>query len=167
MCALLRKALMLLDDLLRLYIVSLMGLLVVLTFLQVLARYLARSPFTGTDQMARICLVWLTFMGAAVAVRTSQNIRIDFLDRYLPSGVLKVMNLLFDSVLAGLLGILVYKGLQVTRVSASQQIVATPFSYDAMYLSVVAGGGLMLLFVVVRLLGRLGLLEGHPSGEAR
>ncbi|MGQ9652926.1 MAG: TRAP transporter small permease [Thermodesulfobacteriota bacterium] len=160
-----RRGLALLDRLLGWYIVALMGLLVVLTFLQVLARYLARSPLTGTDQMARICLVWLTFMGAAMAVRTKQNIRIDLLDRYLFSGILSVINISFDLILIVLLAVLGYKGWQVTRVSASQQIVATPFSYDAMYLSVVVGAGLMLLFVLVRLLGRLGMLkQEHPRG---
>ncbi len=161
----LSKGLAHLDRVLRWYIVALMGMLVALTFVQVLARYLARSPLTGTDQVARICLVWLTFMGAAMGVRKKQNVRIDLLDRYLPSGILEVINIFFDMVLVGLLAILGYKGWQVTRVSASQQIVATPFSYDAMYLSAVVGACLMLLFVSVRLLGRLGLFkEDHPGG---
>jgi len=153
------RALAVLDRLLRWYIVALMALLVVLTFLQVLARYLAGSPFTGTDQMARICLVWLTFMGAAMAVRTSHNIRIDLLDRYLPFNALRLINIFFDLVLLSLLSALVYKGWQVTRVSASQQIVATPFNYDVMYLSVVIGAFLMFVFVAFRLLGRLGLVK--------
>lgn len=166
MSALSLRALAILDRLLRWCIVASMGLLVVLTFLQVLARYLAGSPFTGTDQMARICLVWLTFMGAAMAVRTSQNIRIDLLDRYLPLGALKLMNVFFDLVLLGLLAVLGYKGWQVMRVSASQQIVATPFNYDAMYLSVVIGALLMFVFVAFRVLGRLGLIREDRAERA-
>ena len=63
-----------LDKLLRWYIIVLMAILVALTFIQVVARYAMSSPFTGTDQLARIASVWLTFIGAAVAVWKNKNV---------------------------------------------------------------------------------------------
>jgi TRAP-type C4-dicarboxylate transport system permease small subunit len=153
-----------LEKLLRWYIILLMALLVALTFIQVVARYAMKAPFTGTDQLARIALVWLTFMGAAVAVWKNKNIRIETVEQFLPEPVRKTMFLIFDILLIILLIVMSCKAYELTEMGATQDIIATPFSYAAMYSSILAGSMLMLLFVVLRSLSRLGLLErGFPQ----
>jgi TRAP-type C4-dicarboxylate transport system permease small subunit len=156
-----------LDKLLRWYIICLMALLVALTFIQVVARYVMSSPFTGTDQLARIASVWLTFMGAAVAVWKNKNIRIDTIEQFLPEPVRKAMFLIFDLLLIVLLAVMSVKAYEVTEMGATQDIIATPFSYAVMYSSLFVGSVLMLLFVVLRTLSRVGLLDPclHQKGE--
>jgi TRAP-type transport system small permease protein len=148
-----------LDKLLRWYIILLMALLVALTFIQVVARYVMSSPFTGTDQLARIASVWLTFMGAAVAVWKNKNIRIETIEKFLPEPVRKFMFLVFDLLLIVLLVVMSVKAYEVTEMGATQDIIATPFSYAVMYSSLFVGSVLMLLFVVLRTLSRIGLLD--------
>jgi TRAP-type C4-dicarboxylate transport system permease small subunit len=140
---------------LRWYIILLMAALVGLTFVQVVARYLAHNPFTATDQYARIVLVWLTFMGGAVAMLQEKNVRIDTLDHVLPERVKKALAVFFDLILIYLMVVLVDKGYEVYQVGAYQSILGTPFSYQIMYASLVVGAALMGLFVIVRLLRRL------------
>lgn len=156
-----------LEKLLRWYIILLMAVLVALTFIQVVARYVMSSPFTGTDQLARIASVWLTFMGAAVAVWKNKNIRIETIEQYLPGPVRKAMFLIFDFLLIVLLGVMSLKAYEVTEMGATQDIIATPFSYSWMYSSLLVGSVLMLLFVVLRTLSRIGLLDPrfHQKGE--
>lgn len=155
-----------LDKLLRWYIIALMATLVALTFIQVVARYAMHSPFTGTDQLARIASVWLTFMGAAVAVWKNKNIRIDTIEQFLPDPVRKTMSLIFDFLLIVLLAVMCVKAYEVTEMGATQDIIATPFSYAMMYSSLFVGSVLMLLFVVLRTLARVGLLDPRfqPKG---
>ena len=148
-----------LEKLLRWYIILLMALLVALTFIQVVARYAMSSPFTGTDQLARIASVWLTFMGAAVAVWKNKNIRIEIIEQFLPNLLKKIMFLIFDILLIILLIVLSFKAYEVTEMGATQDIIATPFSYAVMYSSLFVGSVLMLLFVTLRALSRLGLLD--------
>lgn len=147
------------DKLLRWYIIMLMAILVALTFIQVVARYAMSSPFTGTDQLARVASVWLTFMGAAVAVWKNKNIRIETIEQFLPEPIRKVMFLIFDLLLIVLLVVMSVKAYEVTEMGATQDIIATPFTYAAMYSSILVGSILMLLFVVLRTLSRVGLLE--------
>jgi TRAP-type C4-dicarboxylate transport system permease small subunit len=155
-----------LEAALRWYIIALMVALVGLTFAQVLARYLMQNPFTATDQYARIVLVWLTFMGGAVAMLKGKNVRIDTLDHLLPGRVVSGLSILFDLILIYLLIVLTIKGHEVYRVGAFQSILGTPFSYQVMYSSLVAGTVLMALFVFVRLLRKLGLGAGRKqAGE--
>jgi TRAP-type C4-dicarboxylate transport system permease small subunit len=156
-----------LDKLLRWYIILLMALLVALTFIQVVARYAMHSPFTGTDQLARIASAWLTFMGAAVAVWKNKNIRIETIEQFLPGAIRKTMFLIFDLLLIVLLAVMSVKAYQVTEMGATQDIIATPFSYAVMYSSLFAGSVLMLLFVVLRTLSRIGLVDSRfrQNGE--
>lgn len=134
-----------------------MAALVVLTFIQVVARYVMSSPFTGTDQLARICMAWVTFMGAAVAVRKNTNIRIDSIEQLLPDAVRKTIFLIFDVVLFILLSVLTFKAYELTQIGSTQDIIATPFSYAVMYASILVGSMLMLLFILIRLLHRLNI----------
>ena len=155
-----------LEAALRWYIIALMVALVGLTFAQVLARYLMQNPFTATDQYARIVLVWLTFMGASVAMLKGKNIRIDTLDHLIPARVVSGLSIAFDLILIYLLIVLTIKGHQVYRVGAFQSILGTPFSYQVMYSSLVVGTFLMALFVAFRLLRKLGPAVGRdPAGE--
>jgi TRAP-type C4-dicarboxylate transport system permease small subunit len=144
-----------LNKLLKWYVVILMALLMGLTFMQVIARYVMRSPFTSTDQLARIVLVWLTFMGAAVAIREGKNIRIDTIEKLLPRQVRSFLEIFFDLVLSFLLIVLTYKGYQVMVVAGSQEVLGTPFSYAVLCASLTVGSFLMLLYVSVRLCSRL------------
>jgi len=154
----LERALGLLRFLLRWYLILLMSALVVLTFVQVLARYLMDSPFTSTPQLVRIVVVWLTFMGAAVAILQGKNVRIDTVEQLLPAKIRDFLGVFFDLVLIALLVIITVKGYTVYVVGGFQVIIDTPFSYQVMYSSLVVGAGLMALFVLVRLLFKLGVV---------
>jgi len=151
--------------LLRWYIVLLMSALVVLTFAQVLARYLIGTPFIATDQLARIVLVWLTFMGAAAATDKGQNIRIASIDKILSERAKTFLSIGFDAILFVLLIILAIKGYAVYEVGQYQTILGTPFSYQVMYSSLVVWTILMLLFVLVRVLYKLRVLGKRWLGE--
>ncbi len=148
---------------LRWYIILLMVGLVGLTFVQVVARYVMQNPFTATDQYARIVLVWLTFMGAAVATLMDKNVRIDTFEQMFPAAVRRFLSVFFDIVLVYLLGVLTVKGCEVYKVGAFQSIVGTPFSYQVMFGAQVAGSVLMAFFVLVRLCGKLCRRAGGSS----
>jgi TRAP-type transport system small permease protein len=144
-----------LNRLLKWYVIILMVLLTSFTFVQVVARYVMRSPFTSTDQLARITLVWLTFMGAAVAVRESKNIRIDAIEKLLPKQVKSCLEVFFDLILIFLLFVLTFNGYEVMLVTRSQEVLGTPFSYAVLCASIPAGSFLMLFYVMARLWSRL------------
>ncbi len=151
------EGLNLLERILRAFIALLMVLLLSLTFIQVVARYVMHSPFTGTDQLSRIALVWLTFLAAAVAVREDKNIRIEVLVRRLSPNAAKWNATVLDLLLLCFLTVFSAKAYEVTRIGSFQHIIATPFSYAAIYSSIFAGSLLMLLFVALRILNRHGI----------
>jgi len=144
-----------LDHCLRCYILVLMALLVILTFTQVVARYVFKAPFTSTEEYTRLVLVWLTFMGAAMAVRLNRLVRIEVIEEHLPSSVRMFLNTFFDLVLIGLLSVIIVKGWEAVIVTDSQVVAGTPLSYSAYTLSIFVGASIMILYVSLRTLERL------------
>ena len=152
------------DRFLKWYIVVLMGLMVFMTFIQVLARYVMNSPFTSTEEYTRMVLVWLTFMGAAVALRRNRLTRIEVLEERLPRRVRSFLAIFFDLVLMFLLLIIAVKGWEATLVTTSQIVAGTPLSYAWFVFSVVVGSVIMFFYLCVR---RLQLLLGQDSSKER
>lgn len=150
-----KRAITIVDTLLKYYIIVLMGLLVVLTFAQVVARYLMKSPFTSTPQYARLVLVWLTFMGAAMGLRQDKLVRIEVLEERLPRIVKKILRIFFDLVLLALLLIIIIKGWVAAIVTNSQIVAGTPLNYSAFVISVVSGAVIMVFYIILRLWGRI------------
>ena len=147
------------DRCLKWYIVLLMGLMVFMTFIQVVARYVMQSPFTSTEEYTRMVLVWLTFMGAAAALRRNRLTRIEVLEELLPAGVRRFLAIFFDLVLMFLLLIIAVKGWEATMVTTSQIVAGTPLSYAWFVFSVVVGSVIMFFYLGLRqlqfLLGRV------------
>lgn len=56
---------------------------------QVLARNLFDSGLTWGDGFVRTAVLWITVIGALVASRTDDHIRMDVITRYLPKSVLR------------------------------------------------------------------------------
>ena len=140
-----------------------MGLMVFMTFIQVVARYVMQSPFTSTEEYTRMALVWLTFMGAAAALRRNKLTRIEVLEERLPQRLRRFLSIFFDLVLMFLLVIIAVKGWEATVVTTSQVVAGTPLSYAWFVFSVVVGSVLMFFYLGLR---RLQSLLGRvPSQE--
>lgn len=152
------------DFCLKWYIIILMALMVGMTFIQVVARYVMRSPFTSTEEYTRMVLVWVTFIGAAVALRRNKLTRIEVLEELLSAGVRRFLSIFFDLVLMFLLLIIIVKGWEATMVTTSQIVAGTPLSYAWFVFSVVVGSAIMFFYLGLR---RLKHLLGQSSPEER
>ncbi len=60
-------------------------------FLQFFTRYVLNDSFAWTEEIATYCLVAIVFIGAAMCVRLGRHIHVDFLFRYLPTGLARAV----------------------------------------------------------------------------
>jgi TRAP-type C4-dicarboxylate transport system permease small subunit len=149
--------------------VGAMLLVLLSTVGQVTDRHLVKSGFGAFDQYGRLGLVWLTFLGIAVAVRERANIRIDLLDHFLPAHIARGKGVVLDIAMAGLAVLLVVVGWPLLEVGSFQVIMDTPFDYGAVYGALLLGMAVLAFFVVLRLLdaltgGHFGLDAAPPAG---
>ena len=80
-------------------------LLIVLAAWQVLARNLFDGGLLWGDGFVRVAVLWVTLIGAMVASRTDDHIRMDVITRYLPEAFQKAsarLTAVFTAVICGL-----------------------------------------------------------------
>ena len=80
-------------------IASLFGVIVFLMLTAIFFRYVLNSSLYWSDEIVRYLFVWLTFLGAAVAVRDKAHIRVEFFIEKMPAklrfGIKKINDFLF------------------------------------------------------------------------
>jgi TRAP-type C4-dicarboxylate transport system permease small subunit len=121
---------------------------------QFIDRHFFDLPWDSPDQFARITIIWLCFLGTALALSDGAAIRIDLFDHWLPHRVLVWRDSIFDVLLLAMLIILVVTGWTVVKVGSSQFILGTPFTADVPYSGLLVGSALGALFILARILRR-------------
>lgn len=164
MIDILNRVLRVLDFLLEWVVVVLMVSLVAIVALQFVDRHFIDTGVAAPDQYARVALVWLTFIGFAVAVRAAVNIRVDLIDAHLPAKVRFVFEMAFDALLVVLLVVLVPGSWRLIVIGKDQELLGTVFSAAVPAAGVLISFVLMLLFVATRLIVRL---MGHELQKPR
>lgn len=66
--------------------------------LQFVTRYVLNNSLAWTEEIATYFLVAVVFVGSAMCVRLGRHIHVDFLFRYLPARVARVLATLIDAV---------------------------------------------------------------------
>jgi TRAP-type transport system small permease protein len=96
--------------------------MVIMVFGNVVMRYAFNSGIQVSEEMSRYCFIWLTYLGAMVAMREGGHLGVDSLVKALPLGGKKVCFFLSESLMLFcnalfLLGTYKMHDLQVTNVS--------------------------------------------------
>lgn len=118
----LQKPINLFFKLLEFLVVVCMVAMVVMVFGNVVLRYGFNSGIDISDEMARYCFIWLTYLGAMIAMREGGHLGVDTLIQHLPLAGKKVCLFLSESLMLFcnglfLLGTWKMHELQVSNVS--------------------------------------------------
>ena len=117
-----QKAVDLFFKLLEFLVVACLVAMVVMVFGNVVLRYAFNSGITISDEMSRYCFIWLTYIGAMVAMREGGHLGVDTLVKHLSIGGKKLCLFLSECLMLFinglfLLGTWKMNELQVTNVS--------------------------------------------------
>jgi TRAP-type C4-dicarboxylate transport system permease small subunit len=126
----------------------LMIALVVDVFLGVFSRYVLQATFKWYDEVARLCFVWIIFLGAAVAVRRRLHFRVYLLvDRLRPAARATAGRFVTLTVIA-FGAILVAGGIRMAPIAMRQVTDALEISQLWFFGALPVGGALMILFAL-------------------
>ena len=139
----------LLERFLELSITVLMAVMVVVAFVQVVLRYVFNDPLAWNEEVARWCFVWMTFLGAALAVKRNAHVRIDNLLLAFPPLGQKALLLLSNYVSSVVCFVLLLNGWQLVQASI---LTSTALQWDLKYffVSLPVGAALMLFYIASR-----------------
>ncbi|SER41575.1 TRAP transporter small permease [Corynebacterium cystitidis] len=147
--------------------IVLFTVLVITTSWQVISRQVFHAPSTWSEEFAKICFVWLTFLGSAFLFGERGHIAVDFLARKLPSAGQRAMQLfvqlmiLFFAVVGMLWG-----GFLAAGNAWYQNLTALPFAIGWVYVVIPIAGVCIAIFAVIDLIEvATGKQEPYPEIE--
>ncbi|HYJ18522.1 MAG TPA: TRAP transporter small permease subunit [Burkholderiales bacterium] len=129
-------------------LVTALLLIVASTFID---RHFVTLPMAAPDAYARIILVWLTFVGFALAVKGGLNIRVDLIDARLPAKVRRVLDYVFDLIMLGLTVMLGVNGWRLVVIGQDQERLGTGMSEAWPSAALLVACILLVLFLVLRI----------------
>lgn len=118
--------------------------------LQVLARYAFDRPFIWSEEVCRLILIWMSFVGAAAMIRRGGDILVDTFVDMLPPAARRAMLGLRDVTMVLVYALVAWQGLRLAGNVAGMPLVATEWPTALMAWPVCLGGVLITLHVVVR-----------------
>jgi TRAP-type C4-dicarboxylate transport system permease small subunit len=137
----------------------LIGLLLIVMVMIVLSQFVDRyvTPIWAgvpADEYVKVGLIWLTFIGFGLAMRAGAEIRVDFVDQHVPARVRNALYGTLDLVLMVMVGLILWKSVQLYRVSSLQTILGTEMTVALPVVGMMLGCGLMFLALFARSLRR-------------
>jgi TRAP-type C4-dicarboxylate transport system permease small subunit len=130
---------------------ALMAALVADVFLGVFSRYVLQATFQWYDEVARLCFVWMVFLGAAVAVRRGAHFRLRLLVDRLGPGARRAADLAAVLIVVAFGGVLVAGGVAMAPIARRQVTDSLELSMLWFYAALPVGGALMILFALPQL----------------
>ncbi len=87
-----------------------LGVMTLLTFVQVVLRYVFNSGFIWSLEATTYAFTWMVLLGMSYGVRTGSHIAVDLVARALPPGPRKIMGLLAVALCLVYAGLMAYGG---------------------------------------------------------
>lgn len=136
--------------------VIIFAVLVCTTVWQVFTRQVLNSPSTWSEEFAKICFVWLSFLGAAFVFGERGHIAVDFLARQAPLGIQRVFATLVQvSILIFAALGMVWGGMRAASIAWNQNLTALPFTIGWVYIVIPIAGIAIAFFSVIDLINVL------------
>ncbi len=155
-----------LDHSLELLVIVVVSVLVVDVLWQVFTRFILKNPSTWTEELAVFMLIWVSLLGAAVALGRGSHLGIDyFVGKLSPRKRLYTEIFAFLCVSAFSLTVMVIGGIELVSntLKLEQVSPALGVRIGYVYLAVPMSGFFLVLYSVIGLVERLTqLFKGGP-----
>ena len=135
-------------------VIMLAGILLLMT-LQIIMRYFVGRPLKWTDEISRMCMVWMTFLGSALAFRDKAHICVDLITNNLPAKVGRVVLFITEILTFMFLGLLAYLGYKYAAMNMKTISLETGIRKGVMYSVIPISAVWMMLYLGRNILRRM------------
>lgn len=150
-----------------------MAVMFVLVFTNVVTRYGFGFSIAWAEEVASFLMIWVTFLGAGLALREGRHVAIDILQDRLPETARRALRFALAAVILVFLGLLVWFGVQFVAFGWRSVTFVTQIPRGIPYLAVPIGCAMFalhLLLILPRFVARDWDEVAHDDGgldEAR
>lgn len=128
---------------------TLLAIMALLVFANVVLRYLFGFSLSWVEEVTRYMMIWLAWLAAGLALREGAHIAIDSLQAALPRHIARVVRLVVVLCILGFFAALVWLGLQYALFAWNQTTAVLRLSLGAIYLAIPLGSLLMIAHLLL------------------
>lgn len=129
---------------------ALLATIVAVIFAQVVFRYVLSAPLIWSEEIARLCFVWLTFLGAAILAHRGEHIAVALFGNRVSPRYDAFREVAWAVVGLCLFIIFILEGMRMIGIVSGQIAPATGLPIATLYLAAVVGGGFGAVLSVAR-----------------
>ncbi|MDO8283818.1 MAG: TRAP transporter small permease [Burkholderiaceae bacterium] len=126
----------------------LMLAMVVVIFTQVIARYAFDNSLSWSEEVGRYIFVWITFLGAVMAVRNRQHVSLDMFVKILPSSFQKIFLIVSYFSMMIFTAVLIFGGFKFVMRGSHQMSSALEIPMHYVYVVLPVGGVLIFSYLI-------------------
>ncbi len=159
----------LLSRLVEVLIVLSAGIIVTVVTIEVFLRYVMGRSLIFTDELCRYLMVWLVFLGGAIAVRDGAHIRINVLVKRLDPRMRRFVQVAALLLTTTFLVIVTVEGIKILPRQLYQMCITMDISMFYFYLAIPVGSVLMIIFLLPQIRDEIAgkSREGESEEERR
>jgi len=145
--------------------VALLAAISLSLLLQIVMRYIFNAALSWSEEFARYCFVWSTFLSIGYSIKKGNMLRIDILVQYLPKSWRKPLDIVVELFTLGFFCLMFYNSIFVVgKISASGQTSpAIGLPMVAIYASLLVG----FFLAIVRGVQKIVVLLRKDSGVSK
>lgn len=137
-------------------------LLIITVLLQVFSRYVLTVTIPWTEDGARLILIVITFLGAAVALRDNEHIAITFLFKRIPTKYKNYVNIFINLIILFFLIFFIKGSLEMTSMNWVLPIVSFPkLKIGYIYIILPISAFLMVYFLIIKILNDISIIKNN------
>ena len=138
----------------------------VITFAQVLCRFVFKSPLPWSQDVLRLAFTYMVYWGAAWCVKVKGHLNVDVLLTSLPEKGRRILELLINVVLCGLFIFMIIQGWHFAMLGLNQTTSYLPLPMTYYYLSIPTAAVIMLFYMVQIVVAQIRDLGAKEGGKA-
>jgi TRAP-type C4-dicarboxylate transport system permease small subunit len=123
-------------------------ILSVVTFIQVITRFIYKNPIAWGQDIIRLSFIYLVFWGGAYCIKEKEHLNIDILLTSVSIKTRKIMEIVINLILALFFIFIVYYGFIFMKSGASQKAPYLPIPMSLYYLALPSSVLLMLYYQI-------------------
>lgn len=143
------------DKTIEYFIFSLLSLMSIVIFLQVLFRYVIKYSLPWSEELARYLFVWLSLMGAAAGVKKNAHFGVDMVVKKLKPRSQHILKIVGSWFILCFLGVVLFEGFQLTIRNWTQYSPAMRIPMSFPYAAIPFSSFIMSMYVIKEIISSL------------
>ena len=130
-------------------LIAIVAVMTGVVFLQVLYRYVFSQPLQWSEELARYLFVWLSIIGAALALQKKGHFGLDLFYKMLSTRLQRFIKFAVVLLMGIVIFVILFHGIILVQKTALQESPAMGISMAWAYASLPVGGALMAIHLIV------------------